>query len=68
MTKTTMIERAAKQYKLAKLRAEQAYYGKDCIDDFAVKLNCVPTYDEIKLVERMWSIFESLGAGLPGEP
>lgn len=65
MEKSEFIERAAKGYKLRLLRQRQRELGSDIMDEFAVRLNCEPTYDERKHVESMWDLFEELGAKHP---
>jgi len=62
INKEAFIEKAAWAYKRKILEARQGILGKDIMDDFALKLNSEPTYEERTLVNFMWEIFESLGA------
>jgi len=62
MDKRTFFAQAARAYKMKKLRIRQRELGTDIMDEFAVRLNTQPTYEEEKHVKEMWGIFEELGA------
>lgn len=61
MKRDEMIEKAAQQYKMDILRSNPM------LDEVAISLNAVPTYEERKLVGYMWALFERLGAAPPAE-
>ena len=65
MTKQEFFTKAAKAFKLIKLRSSQRALGTDIMDDFAVALNSTPTHEEEEHVKTMWRLFEHLGAQLP---
>jgi hypothetical protein len=41
-----LVENVARQMKLKKLRVYAASLGDDTMDEFAIRLNAQPTYDE----------------------
>lgn len=55
LTRQAAIEKAAKVYKLAILRKTPG------MDDVALALNCEPTYQELKVAEAWYHIFDKLG-------
>jgi len=57
MTEREFLAKAARRYKVFKLRGEQRYLGSGIMDDVAVALNSEPTYEEERFVKRMWEIF-----------
>lgn len=61
MTKREAIEKASKKFKLAKLRGVQRAYGADVMDDVAIALNAVPTYEETKTTEFWFDLFQEMG-------
>jgi hypothetical protein len=67
MNKQEFLNKAAKQYKMAKLRSRQQALGEDIMDEVAVMLNARTTYEEEVFVKNMWSIFEKVGARMPKE-
>jgi hypothetical protein len=58
-----LVDSVAKRMKLAKLRRVQRALGEDIVDEFPVRLNATPTYDEIE-VARVWihAVLEELEA------
>ncbi len=61
MTKRELIEKVALAWKIQRLRRDPM------LDDVAVALNSVATWEEKQHVERMWELFEKAGCKMPEE-
>jgi len=61
MRKRAFLQEAAKAVKVRKLMHTPG------MDEFAIRLNAEPTYQEQEHTNFAWSVFEKLGATLPDE-
>lgn len=60
--KRELLAKAARRYKISKLRSLQGLYGEDVMDDVAIALNARPTRDEEKETEFWLNLFVDVGA------
>jgi hypothetical protein len=56
------LDKVSRAYKMKLLRIKQARLGEDIMDEFAVKLNSEPTYEEKRHIKFMWELFKEMGA------